>query len=240
MHCAKAEVGVYIAFLGIAAFFMLLDPVYERLPRQRLCWFLGAALFGAIFMFGARDQTTQPWKPEYEKITGQYAIDRAFVSQLEKRLPPYAMVLQLPYVSFLTTDLPHDIQQHDHLRLYLHSTSLRWSYGAIVWRPADQWLRKTTAQETDAMLERVCLLGFAGVLVDRLGYAHAGEEENERFQSLLEKRGFDSPDAAKPKRLARFSRRTPAASWRGQEQTASFSMRALPLSRMGIWGLPNA
>jgi phosphoglycerol transferase len=188
------RVGVYIAFLSFAAFFILLDAVYERLRGRRLCWILGVALFAGIFTFGARDQTTETWKPEYDKLARQYSIDGVFVSQLERRLPRHAMILQLPYVSFLTTELPHDVQQEDHLRLYLHSSSLRWSYGAVVGRPADQWLRQTTAQETEAMLERVCLLGFAGVLVDRLGYADAGEGEIARLQSLLDQPGLDSRD----------------------------------------------
>lgn len=55
-------------------------------------------------------------------------------------------------------------------RGYLHSTNLKWSYGAYKGRTADKWNQVVSSLEVDQMLETLALTGFEGIYIDREGY----------------------------------------------------------------------
>ncbi len=63
---------------------------------------------------------------------------------------------------------------YDHGRAYLHSRSLRWSYGAMKGRSADAWQKAASDQPSAAMLRSLALAGFSGVYVDRAGFDDRG------------------------------------------------------------------
>ena len=63
---------------------------------------------------------------------------------------------------------------YDHGRPYLHSKTLRWSYGAMKGRFADAWQKAAVDRPTPDMLRTLAVAGFSGVYVDRAGYDDRG------------------------------------------------------------------
>ncbi len=58
---------------------------------------------------------------------------------------------------------------YDHGRAYLHSRSLRWSWGAIVGRNGN-WPAEVQNLSPRALVRTLALVGFSGIWIDRLGY----------------------------------------------------------------------
>ena len=56
---------------------------------------------------------------------------------------------------------------YDQVHPYLHSDELRWSYGAMKGRPED------VGDDVESP-SQAAALGFAGVAIDRFGYADNG------------------------------------------------------------------
>ena len=115
-----------------------------------------------------------PTEAALTQIENQIASDRAFTIELEKALRPGSMVFQLPVMSFPEAQPIEKMTDYDHLRPYLHSSTLRYSYGTIRGRGNDRWqlpLSRLPASEMVSTLER---FGFAAVYINRQGYADRG------------------------------------------------------------------
>ena len=56
---------------------------------------------------------------------------------------------------------------------FLHTRSVRWSYGAMKGRPAD-WAAELVGVPVADLVSRLAAAGFDGVYVDRFGYADDG------------------------------------------------------------------
>src|SRR5262249_5518440 len=125
---------------------------------------------------GVFDQAAPLRLPPTTQLPGLAAweSDTAFVRRIEASLPRAAMVFQLPYVPFPEHPPVQRMFDYDHFRGYLHSTALRWTYGAMKGRPTDAWLAELASRPAPALVEAAALAGFAGIYVDRHGYADAG------------------------------------------------------------------
>jgi len=171
---AYARLGIYIAFFSALALAAVLDEILARWAGSRVrVWFFHAAL-AAILVGGLLDQTTLADVPPYDVARQQYGNDAEFAERAERLLPPGTMVLQLPYARFPEYPPPGIMYHYDHLRPYLHSTSLRWSFGALKGRYWDAWERDLSAQPVADMVDSACAAGFGAIYVDRNGYADRG------------------------------------------------------------------
>jgi hypothetical protein len=109
--------------------------------------------------------------------------DRVFTERIEQRLPPGAMVFQLPIVEFPESLIP-GISSYDHFRPYLFSKRLRFSHGSVKGRRKDDWqlyLRRVGLPE---FLETVERIGFSAVYVNREGYRDGGAKLIQAFEDL--------------------------------------------------------
>ena len=116
----------------------------------------------------------------------QYWQDGYFIRQIEGSVPSHSMIYQLPYVPFPETPPAHEMKDYDEMRGYLHSGSLRWSYGAMKGRGTDRWLSAIGAQPVDQMLHSVATAGFAGIYIDRYGYADHAAAIESQLKKLLD------------------------------------------------------
>ena len=105
--------------------------------------------------------------------------DQFFIRQLESRLPAGTMVFQLPHIEFLYDAGRERMQPEDQFRPYLHSKTLRWSYGAMGDRN-HKWAQITAELPLHEFIERIIFAGFGGLLIDRYGY-----KDSELEQSVL-------------------------------------------------------
>jgi phosphoglycerol transferase len=105
--------------------------------------------------------------------------DQLFIRELESLLPAATMVFQLPHTTLLPDPSPERMRLYDHARAYLHSKTLRWSWGVMSGRNHD-WTKVTAELPLDQFIERIIFAGFGGILIDRYGY-----KDSEFEQSVL-------------------------------------------------------
>lgn len=168
--------SVFIAFLSIFAAVLGLSRVdlIGKVRAKRWPVLVGLAV---LLVVGVLDQTTRAFVPRYRELEQEYRGDAEFVNRVEAALPKGSMVFQLPYSSFPEPGRPpevHAMLPYDHLRGYLHSKSLRWSYGAMRGRYGDLWQASLKHEPVETMVRRLALAGFGGVTVDRKGFADGG------------------------------------------------------------------
>ena len=90
--------------------------------------------------------------------------------EIESRLPPGAMVFQLPHMTVPVDRATYPpMLYYDPGRMYVHSRSLRWSWGALIGRNHD-WGRAVDALPAAEKLRTLALAGFSGLWIDRWGY----------------------------------------------------------------------
>jgi hypothetical protein len=165
------RMSLYIAFFSLAALGVWLDNfLVKRLSAVRPDWSV-AALLGAVLLAGILDQTTAEFVPQYEKLDTAYTRDAEFFERVESSLPQHAMIFELPYAEFPGL---HRVWGYELLRGYLHTRTLRWSYGVVSGRAGDAWLRRVTAEPLPEMLATIAVTGFDGIYIDRSGYADGG------------------------------------------------------------------
>lgn len=166
------RISVFIGFFSLFAVVLFLDRFARRFApagRARVSFAAGLA---ALTVFGVWDQTPTSAVPDYLALRRTYEADAVFVRTIEASLPAGAAVFQLPYVPF--PEAPRDLARtgpYDHLRPYLHSRRLCWSFGGVKGREADRWYRETACQSPPELIRSLAGAGFGGVWVDTSGYA---------------------------------------------------------------------
>ena len=183
------RVSVFIGFLSFFAVAIALDGLRARWTGGRsTLWILLAALLA----LGALDQTSPSFIPPYAALADTFGSDRDFVRRIESSLAPDAMVFQLPHVAFFEGLPVNRTRDYEPVSLYLQSHRLRWSYGAMKGRDADDWQIDLLERSLDDAAERLALVGFGGITVDRAGYADDGSDIERRLSALLRTSGVHS------------------------------------------------
>jgi len=175
---AYNRISIFLGFLAVVTAVVLLEWLTGT--RKPAKWAIAILLVGVAFF----DQTTPGFVPDYKSEAREYASDQEFVQRIENLLPQHAMVFQLPYVPFPGTPPVNRMAEYDHLRGYLHSRELRWSFAAVKGRDGDAWLRMVTAQPLPEMVQTLAFAGFQGIYLDRFGYAENSTEAS--LGALLE------------------------------------------------------
>lgn len=191
---AYNRIAIYLAFFGLIVVALLLDRVARRWGETawgRRGAFAGLALLLALALC---DQSAKHLVPNYVKLKAIQTADAAFIRDIEAALPPGAAVFQLPHMPFPEVDPPGKMIDYDHLRGYLYSQKLRWSYGSMKGRATNAWQTEVTARPTETMLPELVTAGFDGILLDRLGYDDKGAKIEAELRHLLGQETLYTPD----------------------------------------------
>ena len=189
---------IYLALLSLAAVAIGVHLVV-RWMRRRLDGRASAARrwqrFGIpaisvlLLLVAFWDQTSPQIVPNYDQNGAKFQEDATYVAGLEEVLHDQAMVYQLPYQPY--PEGPYQVFEmfdYDHLRLSLHSSDLRWSYGGVKGRPSADWPLALATAPTLDMVKAVTAAGFSGISIDRQGYGdHAAALEAELSDLLGER-----------------------------------------------------
>ncbi len=182
---AYNRIAIYIAFLSFFLLALLLHKaVHWCGPTRRGRW-AAAALLGLVLGIGVLDLASGYTKRLYAQQAEPYASNAEFVRAVEAVLPEHGLVFQLPYVSFPEAVRPRQMGEYDHLRPYLHSRTLRWSHGAMRGRVGDVWQAKLAERPAEELLRGLAVAGFAGLYLDRAGYADRGAALEQRLHGML-------------------------------------------------------
>jgi hypothetical protein len=194
------RIAIFLAFLALFALAHWLD---RRLP-DLAAWVTrpagrraGAAVLPAgwvaVCWLGLWDGTPFDWAgpKAVERLAAQqdrYRTDAEFFARIEATLNPDGetpgpMVFQLPYVRWPESPTVKRLECYEHARGYLHTRTVRWSFGSMKCREVDEWCRRTCeplAVSSDTgpnavedMLGRVTRAGFDGLYIDRRGFTPA-------------------------------------------------------------------
>ena len=182
---AYTRISVFIAFFSFIVVAWLLDLLFKKLPapRLRLVYSVGLVV---VLVAGVWDQTGTSFFfiPEYEKNKREYQSDAEFVGRIEASLPPNAMVFQLPYMPFPESPPLYQMKPYEHYKAYLHSKTLRWSYGAPLGDDEDKWQQTVSALPTPELVKSVRAAGFSGIYLNLDGYADRAKLQNELRAAL--------------------------------------------------------
>jgi phosphoglycerol transferase len=197
-----ARIVVYLAFFAFFAVAWLLQKLaLQWTPGTKAGW-LYVGVLGVILGVGIADQTNRKCKPPFEwaffgnagNFTQAYRRDAAYFRQVEQSLPADAWVFQLPYVPYPEHPPVLGMTDYDHFRGYLHTHTLRWSYGAIRGRDADTWQRQVAALPPEGLVKALAFAGFQGVHVDRAGFADRAADLEAKLTALLPGQRIESDD----------------------------------------------
>jgi phosphoglycerol transferase len=203
------RLSIFIAFFALFAVLIILQGLYDSYIKNRLTpmvrlktvnLFIPRAAFFVfmlvLLIIGLFDQAGIYSTPDYDAVKKKFLADKKLVSQIERAVPPYAMIFELPYVPYPEAVNPYKMTDYDHLRFYLHTSKLRWSYGAVKGRSGDLWQRETASKSTPDMIRELSEKGFQGILVNRNGYKDNGVKIIQEIKNIIAARPVMSDDAS--------------------------------------------
>jgi phosphoglycerol transferase len=168
------RIAIVIAFFAELGVGLLLARGFAALSRRRRAGrLLAPALLASVLVLGVLDGTSTEFIPPYAAYAASWRAESAFVAAIQHSQPRGAMVLVLPYVPFPEALGPGGLDSYSELGLYLHSTTLRWSPGAMSGRPAD-WLGRVSNEPVGRLLAGAVAGGYTGLVVERAAYPGAG------------------------------------------------------------------
>ena len=124
----------------------------------------------------------------------QYESDQKFFMGMESVLPAEAQVYQLPYMPFPEMPFIHNMSDYEHFKAFLHTETLRFSYGANKGRQADYWNRYINSLSTEEMVKELEACGFRALYLDTAGYPDQGIALVEKLKNIIGREPTYSPD----------------------------------------------
>ncbi len=183
---AYNRISVVIAFYSILALLLLLEALLERMSRAGPRRAARAVFTALLVVSGMVTQVPLTARPDHDALAAAFLHDRAFIRQIEAALPPGSMVFQLPYLAMPETfEKPHRMKAYGHLRGYLHSRRLHWSYGSIRGREVARWQQQVASEPAEVLVRTLTAAGFRGLYIDRFGYSDGAAGLEGRLRSIL-------------------------------------------------------
>jgi hypothetical protein len=148
----------------------------SRWWRARPAW-LSVVAAAVVAAFGLHDQMPKaPGLERQQRIARRVEMDRQLGALLEEKLPPGAMVFQMPVMMFPEVVPPHQLGDYDYFRPYLATRSLRFSYGTLKNRSRGRWQRDTEELPVAEFVKRLEGYGFAALYFNRRGFPDGGQK----------------------------------------------------------------
>lgn len=188
------RISIFIEYACILAVALLADKLVnvlkarinnkkEKKVKYNILLYGMTVVFGCICVFSIWEGCPALVTPAYDTIETEYTSDKEFVEAIEDELAPGSMIYQLPYHKYPEDGPVNDMADY-HLYIgYLHSNTLKWSYGSIKGREEDEWNESVSEMKYEDMVSYLKEQGFAGIYVERRAYT---EEELTELENTLE------------------------------------------------------
>lgn len=179
---ATNRIAVFIGCIVLLFVVLKLSALTRRMPS---IWRYVLAV--ALAFIGALDQIPRPY-PAGRRAELAQAIeaDADFGRRLEAALRPRAMVFQLPVMGFPEVVPPYQLADYELFRPYLHTSTLRFSYGGAKMRSRSRWQRDLEGLPIEEIVPRLERFGFSALYLNRRGFADGGAA----VIDALKKRGY--------------------------------------------------
>lgn len=171
----------YSVFISALILFFLVSraSTWGRRWKPATRYIVAVLALGA----GLWDQLPLPVSSEETQAVARVVeSDRGFAERMEEKLPPGAMVFQLPYMEFPESTPIQSLQPYEHFRPYLLSKTLRFSFGAYKGRAREDWQEPVAKLPAARMVEELERFGFSALCLNRKGFNDHG---NSLLQQLL-------------------------------------------------------
>jgi phosphoglycerol transferase len=172
-----SRMSVVIAFPAIVYSVSLLSALLRNRKKAILI-----TTFAAVGAISILDTNAGHQLPSYKATARVWEVDRNLVKQIEQRVGTNASVFQLPIVPFPENPPVVNMTDYDHLRGYLHSSTLNWSYGGVKGRVPIS--TEIDSNNFDSFLRKVHDQGFRAVWVNLKGTPDNGKLIREDFAGL--------------------------------------------------------
>lgn len=176
------RISIYIAFLSLLAGGYVFDFIFPNKIKYKI---LRYTLLFLIAVFGILDQTIG-LTPRYDLITEKFNQEQVYFDRVGSVVKNGRPVLQLPYTAFPENPMVNGMENYENIKPYLHTNSIRWSYGAMTDRYFDLWQRELSNLPTPKLVEMAKKAGFGGILINTAGYAGDGIVLEKKLSELLQ------------------------------------------------------
>jgi hypothetical protein len=181
---AYNRISVYIGFFSIAALLWAVDQWLRS--RSSTSGAISLTLVPVVLVaIAVLDQIPRHFLTPRSVLEAEFHDQDAFVGQIERSVSANSMIFQLPYMDFPEHGSINKMEDYSQLVGYLHSKVLRWSYGAMHYRPPDPWLEQVSSEPPDQMIKSITESGFVGIFIDRFGYADNAASLEAQLRLLL-------------------------------------------------------
>jgi hypothetical protein len=195
------RISIYIGFFSLFAVVVLLETLARRKVRSGRSKVVFAVFLAILLIAGIFDQASRYFVPRFAALNAEFQENHDFIAKVEQSVPSNSMIFQLPYIPFPENPPVNDMLDYDHFKAYLHSRSLRWSYGAIRGREGDVWQKSIATHPVPELVESLAFSGFNGIYVDRFGYSDKGVAVESELSRVIGK----APIASNSGRLSFFN-----------------------------------
>lgn len=188
---AYNRISIFIEYVSILAVALLVNELIRVIKdnkkvvsawAKRISLVLTGCIFGLMCLFSIWEGYPQLATPAYDTNKMNYISDKNFVENIENSVEAGSMIYQLPYHEYPEYGPVNDMWDY-HLYIgYLHSKTLKWSYGSIKGRDEDKWNKNVGSMPIDKMVSYLKEQGFAGIYIDRRAYE---EEELTTLEGSL-------------------------------------------------------
>jgi len=173
---AYNRISIFIAYVCILAVAFVIDAIYKKYKKKFII------VIGVIVtLFCIWEQFPTNYIPKYEENYINYYSDESFVATIEASVKEGAMIYQMPYHEYPEGGSVNAMADYQLFVGYVHSNTLRWSYGSIKGRDGSDWnntaYSQITTKDTVEYLENS---GFSGIYIDRRAYTDESLERLER------------------------------------------------------------
>jgi phosphoglycerol transferase len=122
--------------------------------------------------------------------------DRSFTFAMQNALPHGAMIFQLPVMKFPESWPINEMGDYEHLRPYLYSSTLHYSYGSNKGRGEEDWQTELAGRPPREMATALEKKGFSAIYLNRKGFSDGGaallaELKAEGYQQTIESQAHD-------------------------------------------------
>lgn len=168
------RISIFIEYVAILAVALCMDRLVEVINAKKklkgVLIYIVYGVFGLACIFSIWEGCPNLATPPYDTIREEYASDKDFVESIENQLDEGAMVYQLPYHEYPEFGPVNDMWDYHLYVGFVHSDTLRWSYGSIKGREEDTWNKNVSEMSYGDMVKYLKEQGFAGIYVDRRAY----------------------------------------------------------------------
>ena len=176
------RMSLVIGFLSLLGAALLVDRARAWMRARGWPVWIGGVTVAGVLVAGILDETSHAFLPVRGPTRLEWDSDSTFTAQIESRMPHGAAIFQLPQMPFPEGygEAPYGLEiygggfstGYELMRGYLHSSTLRWSYGAMKGRPAD-WASELVTKPLSYAVDAAAVDGFDGLWLDLRGYDYS-------------------------------------------------------------------